>query len=65
MLQVACELQAAGSWHLDTIAVTAQSTGATTWFHAGRWFDAAAGYQAVMRGSLGDVRKTLLQYKVS
>jgi hypothetical protein len=61
-----CELAGAhgSSWHLDTIAVTAQSTGVTTWFYAGRWFDAAAGLEAVLLGSLQDVRQQLAQYKV-
>lgn len=53
-----------GSWHLDTIAVTAQSTGVTTWFYAGRWFDAAAGVEALLQGSPKDAREQLAQYKV-
>jgi len=65
-LQVVCELSggAGGAWHLDTIAVTAQSTGVTTWFYAGRWFDAAAGCEAVLHGSSSDTRGQLVQYKV-
>lgn len=64
---MSCELSSAtGScWHLDTIAVTAQSTGVTTWFFAGCWFDAAAaGCEALLQGSSQDVRQQLTQYKV-
>lgn len=63
--QVVCELAGAGaSWHLETVAVTAQSTGVTTWFYAGRWFDAATGLEADLLGSPTDVRQQLAQYKV-
>jgi hypothetical protein len=53
-----------GRWHLNTIAVTAQSTGVTTWFCAGRWFDAAAGLEALLQGNPKDVREQLARYKV-
>jgi hypothetical protein len=53
-----------GRWHLDTVAVTAQSTGVTTWFYAGRWFDAAAGLEALLQGNPKDVREQLARYKV-
>lgn len=63
--QVVCELAGAGgSWHLDTIAVTAQSTGVTTFFYAGRWFEAATGLEAALLGSPNDARQQLAQYKV-
>lgn len=63
--QVVCELAGAGgSWHLDTIAVTAQSTGVTMWFYGGRWFDAATGLEAALLGSPNDVRQQLAQYTV-
>ena len=60
-----CELKGTHcSWHLDTVAVAAQSTGVTTWFYAGRWFDGAASCEAVLQGSSVDIREQLMQYKV-
>jgi hypothetical protein len=64
-LQVVCDGSGLGSaWLLDTISVTAKSSGATTWFHAGRWLGRAAGLEAVLDGSDADVRGQLVTYKV-
>jgi hypothetical protein len=65
-LQVVCDGSGLGSsWLLDTISVTAKSTGATTWFYAGRWLGHAAGLEAVLDGIDDDVRGQLVTYKVS
>lgn len=66
LLQVVCELPGAGAcWHLATISVTTQSTGETTWFYAGRWFDGTSGFEALLQSSLQDKREQLFQYQVS
>ncbi|WIA17082.1 hypothetical protein OEZ85_013981 [Tetradesmus obliquus] len=52
-------------WLLDTISVTAKSSGGISWFYAGRWLGAAAGLEAELEGSDGDVRGQLVTYKVT
>jgi hypothetical protein len=64
-MQVVCDGSGLGSaWLLDTISVTAKSSGATTWFYAGRWLGRAAGLESVLDGSDADVRGQLVTYKV-
>jgi hypothetical protein len=64
-LQVVCDGSGLGSaWLLESISVTAKSSGATTWFYAGRWLGRAAGLEAVLDGSDVDVRGQLVTYKV-
>jgi hypothetical protein len=67
-----CELAASpasSSWRLETVAVTALSTGVTTWFYADRGFESASGAgsleAAEVGGSAVDVRAQLQAYKVS
>lgn len=56
--------RATSGWLLDTISVTAKSSGGISWFYAGRWLGAAAGLEAELEGSDGDVRGQLVTYKV-
>jgi len=52
------------AWHLDTVAVTARTSGVTTWFLANRWLDKQTGLEVTLEASDTDLRGQLVKYQV-